>query len=693
MKSGHLILLILSSSLTVSYIPIQSLQSVYEITGHRARIHLFPGEGTIRCSDTVTVRRSGGRRGVFRFDLSPLHRVEKVVLNGEEIRPERTREGFLIEASKLEEENQVVVEFSGNPSGNPELSRLNSERAVLREEEILARGTHAYGFVRLTVVVPRDWEAVTTGTLASKRTVGDSAEFTWVSKNAIPEIGWVCAGKYALNSQSVDSISFSTYLFERDSLFAQELLGLVKRVTKFYGEQFNPYRFPKLAIVEVDDWFGGPFVLAAAIPSVIFIKQTTLTTDDEFNKVQALLPHEIAHQWWPQTIYVRNEDAAFLSEGICEYAARLYDESIGTTGPRSTWKSHPLLRPLILRAIRGKEVPLNRAADLRALPTHYLKAAYIHHMLRGIVGDSIFRRIYREFAQRFQTKTVGMKEFQSLAEEVSGKPLGWFFQQWILETGLPRLKLYNVRTSRGAKDWLVHGRIRLVGYKSYTASVSIGVQTETGIARTSLWLGRDSTNTVKNDLPFEVRTESKPLRVLVDPDGDLLKMQKMPVRLSDLREPSNGLMIVGTRRIAGRLLELARRDSSELAESGWSVRIKPDTASTLSDYRSERVFLYGSPSMNSIAGQIGRRFPIACDDGRCSWNNKIYSDTTLAVTQIIDNPFQEQALLCWIVPLGDGAQPIIRPLDASAVIARRGEVVESWTWNVKDEELEVEIEE
>ncbi len=84
---------------------------------------------------------------------------------------------------------------------------------------------------------------------------------------------------------------------------------------------------------------------------------------------------------------------------------------------------------------------------------------------------------------------------------------------------------------------------------------------------------------------------------------------------------------------------------------------------------------------------------MACDDGRCFWNSKTYSDTTLAVTQIIDNPFQEQALLCWIVPLGDGAQPTLRPIDASAVIARRGKVVESWTWKVKDEELEVEIEE
>jgi hypothetical protein len=670
----------------------QSSTPAYEITAHYARIHLFPSEGTIHCIDTVRFRRLGELSGSMQFGLSPLQNLEEVLVHGKRVQATRTQDGFSIESSEIGNEDQLIVVFSGPGAGNPEMSRMTPERAILHEDDIFVRGKHRYESVRLTVIVPREWETVAVGSLTSKWSSADSTVFVWTSAVSLPWIWTISAGKYKITSDTVRSVIFSFYTFVEDTIPAQRFLSLAERILKFYSEQFTPYRFSKLAVVEVDNWFAGPNVIANAMPSVILAKQAMLRTDDEINRLDVVLPHEIAHQWWPQSVYIRSEDVTFLSEGICEYATRLYDESTGVISSRTNWKSHPFLRPLIMRALHGKEVPLNRVADIRAVPTYYLKAAYIHHMLRSIVGDSAFRRIYHEFAARFQTKDAGLQEFQMVAEEVSHKSLGWFFDQWVKETGMPRLRLYNVKSMQSVNEWTVQGRVRIVGYKSYTIPVRIGVVTTTGIIHTSVWLGRDtSTSTIRDDLPFEIRAHSKPLRVVLDPGGDLLKIQKMPVRLSDLREPANGLMIVGTRRLAARLLELARRDSAELERSGWAIRIKPDTASTLSDYRGERVFLYGSPSMNTIAAQLRHRFPVDCDDGRCEWKEKVFADTALAITQIIENPFQENALLCWVVPLGDDAQPVLRPLDASAVVSRRGEVVESWTWDVKDDELEVEL--
>jgi len=669
-----------------------SSASSFEIVSHRARIHLFPREGLLRVSDTLRLRSVSGDGGTLHLGLSPQYAVQKVTTEGTEIPFQRTREGISVDASKFKREMEITVEFSGKTAVNPELSRMTPERAILHDSEFLVRGGKVLESLELTIVVPQDWQAIGRGVLQTTRKVGDSTEFVWVAKYPIPGVGWICAGPYRVASSFSDSIQFSLYLFQEDSSDAQRLLTLAKNVTEFYSKQFASYRFGSLTIVEVDDWLGGPAVLAAAIPSTILVKQVTLNTEDDFNKIDWILPHEIAHQWWPQTVYIREEDVAFLSEGTCEYATRLYEESAGRPNPRTDLKSHPLLHSLIMRAKHGKEVPLNRRADLRALRTHYLKAAYTHHMLRQVVGDSALETIYREFTARYSLKNAGMKEFQSIAEEVSHKSLGWFFDQWIMGTGLPRFRLYNVKAERREKGWLIRGRVRTVGYHSYTSPIVIAAYGRGGSEKTVLWIGRDSTKTVRNDLPFEIPIQSKPERVLLDPEGDVLKLQRMPVRLSDLREPASGLMIVGTKRLADRLLQFARRDSAELEQSGWSIRIKMDTITTLADYRSERVFLYGTPSMNAAITQLGRRFPVNCDDQKCLWNGKVYADTSLALTQIIENPFQEGSLLCWLVPLGDNAQPILRPLSASAVVARRGEVLESWTWDTKDEELEVELE-
>src|SRR5205814_353920 len=107
-----------------------------------------------------------------------------------------------------------------------------------------------------------------------------------------------------------------------------------------------------------------------------------------------------------------------------------------------------------------------------------------------------------------------------------------------------------------------------------------------------------------------IATTDKPLRAVLDPDGNILKVQKLPVRLGDLRDPSNGLMIVGTGEHRAFLMECARRDSVEMENIGWSVKIKPDSAITLGDLQGERVFLYGKASDNRVVNELQSKFPI-----------------------------------------------------------------------------------
>jgi hypothetical protein len=323
---------------------------------------------------------------------------------------------------------------------------------------------------------------------------------------------------------------------------------------------------------------------------MVMIKKLTLHTDDRFNQARAVLPHEVAHQWWPLTVFIAEEDAALLSEGMCDYSAILFNESRGKLAVRDSLKHHPLLRSLILRVEQGKDIPLQRKADLRSLPTHYLKAAYVHNMLRHIMGDSLFFRLYRGYAARFASREVTLEDFEHLAEELSGRKLDWFFDQWVKNRGIPRLKLYNVKSAAAAGGWVTRGRVRIVGYDKFTAYVDVGVESPDGIATASLWLGRDSSGGYRNDVPFEIATRAKPARALLDPRGDVLKHLRLPAKFTDVRDPSDGLMIVGTRAHADYLLGLARKDSGEMAAASWSLTIKTDNQVTLGDLQNERVF-------------------------------------------------------------------------------------------------------
>jgi hypothetical protein len=662
----------------------------YNVISHRAFIKLYPAEYRIVVNDTLKIRATDKIGDEILLTLNPGMVVSDVAVHDKTLKFEQKREFLKIYLSE-KEEFELIINYSGNISNKTEYSKFTESYAVLHESEILPLGTKSYEFTRFSVQAPSTWQVIAIGELVNRSDQNDSAITIYENREKVQTLGWICGGEYSINTRTTDGITLSTNLFMEDSSYSQEILNRLQQTLKIYSEKFSEYRFKKLSIVEVDDWVAGKTVLAAAYPSVILIKKRAFQQDDIVNNVITILPHEVAHQWWPLTVFIEDEDAALLSEGLCEYSSVLFSEWTGLAQARDSLKSHPLLRSLIMRASNKTDFPLKQKADLRSLPTHYLKGAYVHNMLRFLVGDSVYKNLLIEFAKEYSSKVTNSVEFQQLAEKMSHKKLDWFFKQWTEETGIPALKVYGVKSVVVGDAWVTQGRVRLVGYgKKFTTPMEVGVETEKGFVKQVLWLGFDTNNVYRNEASFKITTASKPYRALVDPEGQILKFRKMPPKMSDLREPSDGVMIVGTRRNSEKLLKLARRDFVEMDKAGWWIRIIADTNATLVDLQNDRVFLYGKADENRIVGDVSQKFPFKVVVDSVIINKATYSDN-LTLVQIIDNPCRNQGLMCWIAPLNEQADPHLMPYDASYVVIDGKEIVEKGTWDVKDEDLEVEI--
>jgi hypothetical protein len=262
-------------------------------------------------------------------------------------------------------------------------------------------------------------------------------------------------------------------------------------------------------------------------------------------------------------------------------------------------------------------------------------------------------------------------------------------------TGIPRLKIYNVKTGPSpGGGWLTRGRVRVIGYEKYTALVKIGLEPAEPEDMASVWIGEDTAagGAYRNDVPFEIPSTERPRRALLDPSGELLKVQRIPVKLSELRDGADGVMIVGT--IAesdASLLRLAQRDSAAMEASGWSIRIVADAASTLADLQREHVFLYGSTRENSVALDLAGKFPVRCDGDSVTLEGETLRDSTLALIQAVENPFRTSGLLAWVAPLSAAARPELAPYDFSWVLLRGRDPVAHGVWEVRDEDLVVDI--
>ncbi|MBI5020025.1 MAG: hypothetical protein HZB59_01175 [Ignavibacteriales bacterium] len=673
-----------------SYIFAEASDSSFEIIGRRSLIRILPDEQRVECIDTITLHRiNAGKDFVCRF--MPIYHIDEVTISGDRIEFEFDKGIFSIEDMPEDSIIDLVLSYYGEWKQRSEFSTVTNGFALLRDVELFPIISGILRSVRLTIDVPDGWKTVAVGELKEVRTIFDRSIYHWECDQPLSEIGWICAGNYWSKDSQSEKIKYSCYGNENDSTFIVSSIPLARDAIEYYSSEFSPYRFKNLSIVEVEDWVAGSNVLAIAAPSFILVKKLAFTTHDQFNLIESILAHEIAHQWWPLTVFIDRSDAAFLAEGMCEYSSILFHKEKGLMTGRDSLSHHPLLRPLLIRVQSGQDIPLQLLIDLRTLTTHYLKATYVHHMLRSMIGESDFMRLYRTYARQFECKKVHLEDFQSLAESLSSTSLEWFFNQWIKKSGIPRLKLYNVRTQQSDSGWKIKCRIRIVGYDKFSVVCEIGVNTADGLERKNISLGFDSTGKYTNDVPFEMITKTKPTNIQLDPTGDFLKMQKLPPKISDLREPSDGVMIVGTQLHSEELREMAMRDSIEMQKAGWTLRIKPDNLATLRDLQNERVFIYGKPDENKVTAEIDDKFIHRFRNDSLVINNELFFDSSTALIEAIDNPYFANGLMIRIVPFSEKAKPELMPYDYSWIIVRGRDKIVSGVWDVKDEDLVVEL--
>jgi hypothetical protein len=166
------------------------------------------------------------------------------------------------------------------------------------------------------------------------------------------------------------------------------------------------------------------------------------------------LAHEVAHQWFGQAVGWKNYHEQWLSEGFAQYFAALYaKESRGEDTFRNMLRQFrrwaiadsdqgPVYLGYRLGHIQGE------GRIFRALV--YNKGAAVLHMLRRLVGDQAFFEGLRRFYAENRFKKAGTDDLRRAMQVASGRDLNRFFERWIYDNTIPRLRFsYSVDDDGG----------------------------------------------------------------------------------------------------------------------------------------------------------------------------------------------------------------------------------------------------
>jgi aminopeptidase N len=147
--------------------------------------------------------------------------------------------------------------------------------------------------------------------------------------------------------------------------------------------------------------------------------------------------HELAHQWFGDSVSLENWSDIWLKEGLATYAEWLWlRRGEGVEAVSVIAAGHRQ------RLIQDAPIGLPEADNLHSDAT-YEGGALVFHALRLQVGDEAFFEILRTYHARFGDGSASTQDFISVAEEISGQELAEFFEAWLYDDEAPPLPATN----------------------------------------------------------------------------------------------------------------------------------------------------------------------------------------------------------------------------------------------------------
>jgi aminopeptidase N len=279
-------------------------------------------------------------------------------------------------------------------------------------------------------------------------------------------------------------------------------------ILEWFMEEVGPYPYLKLANVQSKTRYGG-----MENAGNIFYFENSVTGKRERN---ALIAHEIAHQWFGNSATEGSWYHVWLSEGFATYFTHLWVEA--TEGREVLDERLQADRLQVLRYGRRRSAPIidPSVRDFNQLlnPNSYQKGGWVLHMLRRKIGDQAFWQGIRTYYRRYQLRNALTEDLRAVMEEVSGQDLQQFFDQWLRQPGFPDLEVqWNVLEGGGTAEVTITQKQDELFTFPLTIQVADTELSDLGTKSVEI-SGR--TQTVR--VPFSGKAET----LVLDPETDLL---------------------------------------------------------------------------------------------------------------------------------------------------------------------------
>jgi aminopeptidase N len=273
--------------------------------------------------------------------------------------------------------------------------------------------------------VPKGLRAVSNGLpTGPPRTRAGWTTWSWCARDPMASyLATLAIGRWRVDrSVSASGLPVLNFVDRGLPRRVDRTLAKTGQIVSFFSRRFGPYPFEAA---------GG---IADDHKSYYALENQTRPTYDKatarWSGLESVVAHELAHQWFGDSVAVQRWRHIWLNEGFATYAEWMWGQHVGGPSIEKRFDAaygRPADRRFWHLTVGDPGYP-----NMFDGPVYY-RGAMALHALRLSIGDRDFWQVLRAWARKYEGGNVGTRDFERLAERISGEQLDTLFQQWLFD--------------------------------------------------------------------------------------------------------------------------------------------------------------------------------------------------------------------------------------------------------------------
>ena len=314
-------------------------------------------------------------------------------------------------------------------------------------------------------------------------------------------------------------IPISYYVAQSERQLAEKGFSPTIPSLAFFNYTIAQYPYEKLAMIVGATRFGGMENSSAIVFGTNLLSRpgpsgVSKTYGIPLGNV-SVIAHEIAHQWFGDSVTESTWADLWLSEGFATYYAGLFLKR--NEGDDAFQQYMQSAAKQVFQFEKTKRVPIfdrdtETLMDLLNA-NNYQKGSWVLHMLRLKLGDEVFARGIRNYYQAHENSVASTEDLRIALEKASGKDLRSFFARWVYDSGHPQYEL--------SWQWLAGKNLKVILKQAQTGNAfldPVPITITTAGGRRDMVL-----KPTGKDLMQTIPLNEKPIKRAVDPQNTLLR--------------------------------------------------------------------------------------------------------------------------------------------------------------------------